>query len=683
MSDFDQTVVDANPGGTEPHGIEIPVRDYPRVEVHEGTRAIDRLKPGSDLHAKVLQYLIKRLDLSERQMERFYNRWNTREQQLQAYVDLADWEKDLQSDNESGKPPKIITIQIPYSFSTLTTITTYINQALFSRNPLFPVGTYKGETAWSALNVQTMLQFNADHTRMYKELFKFSHNCQAYGVGILLTAWQDKISMRSTPRVVPKFSVFGRDFGSSAVEQDREPKLVYSGNIVESLDPYHFFPDPRVPMVDVNQKGEFVFWRTYSGIHELKSGEAAGDYKWVDDIKKTLPRNGSSQRPSIRHLLSGGNTIGSEDSRDRGGMRRDLYQLDQGTIDLIPRELGIGENDTPEKWIFTFANRNQIVQAEMYDADHDKHPVAVAEPYSLGEDFGSPALTDYIGPIQDTLGWFFNSHYDNVRRTMNNEFVVDPSMIEMQDLKKPHAGLLIRLKRTAMGQDVRTAITQFPVTDVTRNHIQDAQILFDLGARISGASDNLQGLQEAGGRKTATEVRGAAQSGASRLMMQARIISSQASVDQREQMTLNLQQYLDPEFSLTVLGKDLEKGPIRQIGPMDMVGDFYYPVHDGSIQMDRIALLDAWKELFLALLSDEELRATYSVGQAFEFIAELGGIDNIDQFKIVQGDGGDLAQQAQQGNIVPIRGQRAARGGGPSDVRSGGIPADRIRGALS
>ena len=149
------------------------------------------------------------------------------------------------------------------------------------------------------------------------------------------------------------------------------------------------------------------------------------------------------------------------------------------------------------------------------------HPVSVAEPYELGYGFGNCGMMDYLTPIQDTISWFINSHIYNVRAALNNMLIVDPSMVEMQDLKNPEPGKLIRLKRAAYGQDVREALHQLQIFDVTQGHIDAAQMFVKLGQYLTGITDNMMGLQDEGGRKTAAEVRISSQAGASRLAAQA------------------------------------------------------------------------------------------------------------------------------------------------------------------
>ena len=176
-------------------------------------------------------------------------------------------------------------------------------------------------------------------------------------------------------------------------------------------------------------------------------------------------------------------------------------------------------------------------------------------------------------------------------------------------------------------------LTQFPVADVTRQHVQDFQLLMGMTDAMSSITDNLRGLQDAGGRKTATEVRTAGEAAASRLAAQTRLVSAQAMTDLSEQMTLNLQQYIEDEFYLQIVGQEGQATSIK-ISPEMLVGDFHYPVHDGTLPLDKVALLDVWKEIYQGIVSDPQLRQGFDVMAIFKFLAELGGAKNVDQFVI-------------------------------------------------
>jgi len=620
-------------------------------------RPIEMLAPNTKLHTDVLSFLMKRLNKSERKMREFYPRWQINEKRVQAYIDLPKYEKMLKESNESGAPAKVVSITVPYTFATVSTIVTYMAHIFTGRRPMFQISTYKKETVQGARMMELVMQYNADHTRLVKQYLQFFNDCEIYGLGIMRTKWETKKGMRTVWKSQPKQGFLGM-FGGNETVRSREERTIYSGNAVETVDPFLFFPDTDVPFHETNRKGEFCFWREFLGKHKLMLEEQAGKVKWIKEIPASAPAQDSGSQ--TRDDLRGGTNHDATKSK---------LQIDQGTCWIIPRELGIGESEVPELWLFAIANKGQIIQAEPFTADHGMHPVSVAEPHVMGYGLGNYGMTDYLSPMQDTLSWLINSHMDNVKSAMNNLLVVDPSMVEMQDLKNPGPGGLIRLKKAMMGRDVRSAINQLQVHDVTTNHVKDFEVFMRMGDTLSAISDNLRGVQAAGGRKTATEVRQSGEAAASRLAKQAKVISSHAIVDLAEQMSINIQQYLEDEFYISIVGEQGMEQSIHSkdipidaqggvnIAPEMLAGDFYYPVHDGTLPIDKVAMLDVWKEVFMMIASDPELRSQFSVPKIFEHLAELGGAKNIEQFKLdlnVAQPGTDLQGQAQAGNALPI-----------------------------
>ncbi len=613
--------------------------------VSDPTKAIDQLVPRSVNHGRVLSYIVNRLEDSERAMSKFYPRWQVSEKKIQAYIDLPDWERTLKQMNDSGKPPAITSLTIPYSFATISTIVTFLVTAFTARQQIFSIGAKKAEAVKPARNMETVHQYNAEHTRMVKHLFQFFRDGETYGMCVFRLAWKDEKKIRTR-----RIKVVGVD-GQETWESKREMATVFQGNEAVSWDPFMFFPDPRVPMTDVNKKGEYVFWRSYSGMHILLKEEAAGNFKWVKFAGSQIPRSKFSGGDSSRNIRADGEANPGATQRSGSSQGRNYLQVDQGTIDLIPKELGLGPQETPQKWLFTILNKAQIVQAQPIEDDHGMHPVAVAEPYSLGYGFGNLGMADYLGPLQDTISWFINSHFDNVRRTINDVFVVDPSMVEMQDVKRPGPGKAIRLKKQAYGRKVGDAIQQLPIQDVTQGHVKDAELMMLIGQRLSAATDILQGQGKKGGRDTATQVRAESGSAIARLQSQAKLYSAQAMVDLAEMSTLNVQQYMDREFFMEVVGSNGMPEGIA-ISPEMLVGDFHYPIHDGTMPLDKVAMLEVWRQLLVAIQTDPVLRSTYDLPAMFGFVAELGGIVNLDSFKINMAPPGEVEREFQQGNLI-------------------------------
>lgn len=586
---------------------------------------IEALHPDKELHPVVLQYLIQRLDMSERKMSRFYARWRVREQQLQAYIDLPKYDKQLKEMNESGAPPVITALTIPYAYSTISTIATYMTHAFTGRKPIFQTASNNAAAAQAAPNMETVLQYQSDSRFMIKRWMQFFKDAETYGVAAMKNFWEVEKRLRT---VRTSATMLGEG------KATRELRTVYEGNELENIDPFMFFPDPRVPMSEVSQRGEFVFWREFTGKHELHRDMDDFGYRYLDNLG-AMPQNVSTAGVSARSLVTGGEPHpgAAKDSRDTNNA---FVQKDECSIWIIPSKLvnpktkkPLGKGTRPELWLFTIINKKKIIRAIPLEYDHGQHPIVTVEPHSVGYGFGHMSTADYLSPLQDAASWFLNSHIYNVRSVLNNMFVVNPAMVEMSDIRDPKPGKVIRLKRSAMGQDVRTAIFQLQTQDVTRSHVQDLEAVIRMGDMLSSVNDNLRGIQDSGGRKTATEVRTAGEAGASRLAAQARMYSAQAFSPLAMQMSLNTQQFLSTEMEMRILGTD----KTIMIGPEQLVGDYYFPIHDGTLPLDKVALLDVWKEILLGCSRDMQLRQEFNIGKIFEWTAELGGAKNIESFR--------------------------------------------------
>ena len=645
----------------------LPKKDWKKPsEADLELSPIEMLSPKSEKHEAVLKYLKTRIDYSERAMSQFYDRWQANELRTQACIDEDEYKNIIERLTNKGKATAAdlnselkLTITVPYMFSTLSTIVTYLVHTFAGRKPMFPLNSYKDEMQQSIPLMESVLQYNCDHTRLIRNLFNFMWDGQLYGLSILRTNWNVKMRNRTVWR--------STGMGEKST-RTKELRVVYEGNDVLAVDPFNFFPDPNVPMCEVNKRGEFVFWRTFEGKHTIKRGEADGLLQHVDSagalpVKENSRGSGESQRNTRAH----GNSLGEQD-KDRQGV--EYYQVDQGTIEIIPAELGLSARTWPEKWIFTILNESQIVQAEPFDADHEMHPVAVAEPYSTGYGFGQLAIADYLAPMQDIMSWLINSHAANVREVLNNSFVVDPGKIEMQDFnnKVPGAPRILRIKPSARGTDVRQAIMQLEVQDVTQSHLGDLQVFQRLGDVMSGVNDNLRGIESSGTTKTATEVRISGEAGASRLASLAKLISAQAMVDLQEQMVLNIQQYMSESFYVNIVGTE-GKESAQFVTPEMLVGDFHFPVHDGTLPVDKAAMAEAFGEITQLVLQDQELRAGYDVMKLIDHLAELAGARGLENFRI-QVQQGDMSGM---GGGMPI-GQAMGGGMPPGQMPPGGMP---------
>ena len=630
-------------------------QDFRPPKFSQGQSPIDLLVPGSDHHKYVLNYLLDRIKTSEDRMRRFYARWQINERKMQAYMTLPDYEQMLKDMNNNSQPPAPSIIVFPYNYAVISTIVTYCLKVFCGRKPYFPLSCDSQEGADIVNYMQTMLQRHLEQSKAVMRIYQCLLDGELYGIGALRCTWKTKSGKRTVVRQPTQAEIqalSGRGAPIPNMVKDSAERILWAGNDLANLDPFLFFPDPNVPMNEVSEKGEFVFWREFVGKHILIQGQRDGGLKYVDSVE---PLQGNAHESewfnlSQRGIIAQGDSHAGEWHNQTYGLRSNTYMLDQGSVEIIPAELGLGPEEYPVKYIFTILNKDQIVQAEELDLHHGRHPVEVNEPYSMGYGFGQPSLGDYISPIQDILSWFIDSHIYNVRADLANQWIYDPSKIREEDLKYPQPGKKIRLQQSAYGTDVREAIAQLPVSDVTRGHMQDLSTFMKIGDMVSHVNDPMRGVQSAGGRKTATEIRRVDENAFSNLGEHARIISQQCMTRITEQMVLNIQQLQESDMWVRVIG---EKA-MAQWGTQLLTGDFTYPVHDGTLPLDRVVSFEIWKEILLGMSQSPVLSATHSIPKVFEHVCTLGGAPNITSFRLMDENSAD--QLARQGALVPVGG---------------------------
>lgn len=620
---------------------------------------ISKLKPGSKLHSETLQKLEAMFRYGQQSMSNFTQRWGWMEQRIQAYINLPDYEQlNNQMQNNAGAAPEPVKIIVPYSYATIHAAATFLAAVLIGRRPIFPLLATSGTTADKARYMEMAVQANIEVTKGYEQLWQYIWDSLIYSFGAARIGWEEKEG--KVLEVTPS--------GNRTVRR----ALKYAANKLNAIDPYVACPDPRVPMHECNEKGDFFFWSTQQSKMVLKDMERAGIFMHVDAATdKKQQQLSNTELPAVadsrRRARIGATGNWMPAPADVVG----FWTVREGTVRLVPKDWGFGDSEDSELWKFTWVPGKQIIQAEPEGSVHEKHPISITEPTSFGHEFGSIAWADLIGPFQDIISWLVNSRMENVRTTIHNQFIADPARIEMQDLRSPAPGKVIRLKQAAMGTPIQEAIRQLTVLDNTQGHFNDIQLLRMLADTTTGINDNMRGVQTAGGRRSATEARMSMQAGASRLSQLAIRISSQGFMGIAEQMISNIQQYMPNEMWAQMTGDDGK--PMSTLLTPDMVmGTFDYQISDGSLPYDKMALVEVWQEILFGVAQDPELRQRYDIGRIFDYVATLGGAKNISTFE---------RQSTGRPNILPP-GQEPPQDAVPVGGAMPPPPASMVAGAL-
>jgi hypothetical protein len=249
--------------------------------------------------------------------------------------------------------------------------------------------------------------------------------------------------------------------------------------------------------------------------------------------------------------------------------------------------------------------------------------------------------------------------------------IVDPSLVNMEDLENPSPGKLIRLRRSAWGRGVAGAVEQLKIQDITSNNMRDAEQIMSLMQKASAATDSTMGIQRSGGeRVTAQEFSGTMEMAVSRLEHIAKIISKQYMTDLAYFHASHTQQLMDQEVYAKACGEwperlmeefALDPSKPMKISPFDILADFDIIYRDGtSVTADALSN-DFWTRNFAAILQSDKL-GSFDAVRIFQHMARLNGAKNVREF--ISKDGGilnaliqpdqNVAAGAQAGNLVPM-----------------------------
>lgn len=612
-----------------------------------------KLRPGSADHQKLLTRLRNLAWTGHSAISKRIDRFQETDQVLTTYVPLDQEEERIKS-KDSRKPVSIV---YPYSLAIMETMRAYFYAALLS-GTVFHYHGVGPEDTLGAMLLEGVIDYQVYMSRIKLDLLTFVRDSLAYGFGAGIPDWE-----------VREGEIFSRGFGTPRSQTG----IIYEGNSFLNIDPYLILPDPQVPIHKV-QRGEFFGWGDPTN-YQQKLREEIHDttvfnVKYLRDVpfNQSIFNNSSN---SIRDRSKGG-TFRESDIYSPGVDRKDVFDVNL-YVDLIPREWGIGQSEYPEKWWFTFSNDAVITRATRLNLPHGYFPVVITAPNTDG--YASTPLShiEALSGLQGTIDFLLNAHIKSVRKNVNNTYVVDPRSINMKDMASvsEQGGGYIRLRRPAFGKGVKDYVMQMPISDVTRANIGDAQFLFDIMQRVSGANDPAMGTQRRGGpeRLTQGEHNSVQQGLFTRLELTASMIGGQGLQPLGEMFASHAQKFLSQEQWIQLQGENarllqsIYGGDGRVlVDPSQLKINYNVRVADGSVPNPNSSSF--WMNAFKIIAEHPELQQKFDIGKVFRKIALTQGEKNVDDFERDQPPpqvqqqvmpNEQVQRQVQAGNLVPSR----------------------------
>ena len=618
------------------------------------------LKPGSTLHQELLTKIYNRARESNSDMSKRFDVWKKIDRNLTAYIPSDDAEKAIK-EADDRKPVAIV---VPYSYATLETLLTYM-AAAFLDEPIFRYEGVGPEDTIGAMLLEQIINMQCIKAKAALNLHTSYRDGYSYGIGVVAPAWTMKMGKRVAVEENGFMSaVFGKwlSLGPKRINKDA---ILYEGNELRNIDPYLYLPDPNVPIHEP-QRGEYVGWIEETNYIKLLDAERNEANK-LFNVRYLKDLSAGSGRSHFNTAVTDSGRTERYSTSSYGSVETRPIDIIWLYVNLIPKEWKIGSGEYPEKWLFGLAADQCIVSASPMNLNHNMFPVSVCAPDSDGYSTSPVSRLEIVYGLQETLDWLFSSHVSNVRKAINDMLIVDPSLINVNDLKDPAPGKLIRMRRAAWGRGVENAVKQLQVTDITRQNIQDSGFITDLMQKCSGSVDALMGFQRRSSeRVSATESRDTRSGALSRLAKTARLVSLQMMQDLGYILASQTQQLMTQEQYVAISGRweeELRKeyGDVSRlkVTPFDLVIDMDVVPKDGSMVSGENA--DIWVQLFQTIGQQPLLMQQFDTTRIFMHIARMLGAKNVNEFRQnmqrvqpVTAPDATVEKEAQAGNLVPL-----------------------------
>lgn len=613
----------------------------------------------SEQHAKLLGAILSRVTLSEQKMSQRYQHFADMENEFIAYIPETENDKLRKLQRKQQGLQTYTTIAVPYSYAILMAAHMYWTSVFLGRSPVHQYTGRHGETEQKVQAIEALIDYQVQVGNMQVPYFIWLLDAGKYGMGVLGTYWCDDYEIVSEfIEEYPQYN--GVPLITAKKQQVKVTKRLntYSGNKSYNIRPQDFLPDPRVPITRF-QEGEFAGRRTDIGWNYILKRKAQGLYFNVDELKKLRSESTTREAGSPQIILPENQPAVPVSSQPSDSIPDiGTTEIHEMCIELVPSDWGLGSSSYPEKWMFSLAQKKIIIGAQPLGLYHSRFPFDLMEYEPDGYALFKRSLLEVTKPLNEVMTWLVNSHFYNVRKSLNNQWVVDPSRVTMVDITTPNAGKVIRVKPQAYGQDVRTMITQLPVQDVTRSNLADMQMVELLMQRVSGVVDSVMGMPQKGSRRTATEVRTSSGYSINRLKTSAEYMSALGFSPHSQKLVQNTLQMYKGEKAFRIAGSLMADGirtdPYVSVTPESIAGAYDFVPVDGTMPVDRIAMMALWNEVLKSASAFPSILEQFDVGEIFAYVAQLGGIKNLKQFRIEVQPDDVLNAQAAKGNLVPV-----------------------------
>lgn len=624
------------------------------------------LNEKTPLHSWLFNHTLFLTDMSRSHMNHFRSRWD---QQHAAYKAFRRLDQADINAIEAGRPIKQA---IPMAFAKVHTFKSFVLSLYFQREKFYELTSTGSEDEQYRELAEKLLQSDLEKNQWYHRVGQWATHMGKHGLGIIKHTWDEDYGYVARESMEGGFGLGKWKIGGKTVST-YEQVLKNAGNKLKVVNPNCFLPDPRVPLIDIND-GEFCGDEFELSKTELLEMQHRGVVMGIDDLSPmTISRAHFRRRMNLHHQ--------SQINHNDPTKTSHLVRITEMQIKLVPSKhemfdgSKLGDEDFPVKYLVWIANDSRIIRLEPYGYLHDKFTYNISTYDEDDTDYLSVSLVDLVQQLQDTSDWFFNSRVESVSRNIEGKLVVDPMGVEVESIKNDSRLILVKKGASRLGVD--NFVKQLDVRDTTAGHMNDVSAIAAMVNSVTAVNENAQGQYHTG-RRSATEARVVTQGASARMKQVASSAWCTCFAPLGHSLLTNLRQGMNEEMIVLRAGEQWfdPEHPSRQEAVMRFLADpetlirsqdFW--VFEGTIASEKQYTAQQLMELFNTVVTlgpqgiiDLEISPKLLIHKIFELL----GVPDLASFDIRKDP--QTLQNAVQAIVMQVMQQQMAQQQQPQNV---------------
>jgi hypothetical protein len=605
---------------------------------NDGKPIHEKLAHRSKLHGLLLGELNGMIEASKSHIEQRFDDWDRIDYQMRLYMDLdaPRREADKSLNYDAKNMPYKGTICMPVMYSLIMTRAAHIFSLLTQTDPRIHYEATDSDDAFGARVHEVLARYDLRQTMFDMKMWQAVMDEERYGLAVWYDTFEEEFGYQPRKGLSPLDAMLqGIDLSEPVYQRTKE------WNNIQAIDPRLFRPDPNVPIGDP-QRGNYIGHEDHTNILwylERKLRDKSGPFFNCSRMRRQS--EGESTDSEVGGRWVDGDYSGSHMSKYNNPKVTHLQWK------IIPREWGLSPNSRPEIWWFSVYNNQLIIRAHKSVYAHGKFTYSVSTgDLDLHAPFVPGMAQQMIGG-GDLINWLTGSHIVNAKKIINDQIVYNDDLIDPNDMANPGPAKHIRLTRRGkrmqeMGQmRIQDMYGQLQVTDITKQHLETTQQIFQAFQRMSATPDTMQGMPLPT-KRTLGEVTAVSQAATLRLGTAAQLLDLGLVKPFADRLISNRQQFTSMEKYYRLAGRLIEQlgGEQILVKPGDLQGEYDYIAHTPTMAPDPARQTAIWGQLLTMLAQAPQLMNPDSEGKVlnpiavFDEFVRSAGINYLDQFKV-------------------------------------------------